>query len=96
MHTFLILNADDNIMSTASLQVEIVPRVKDRLDHLKIHPEESYNDVIDRLASFALDEEPLDAETRERISQAIKDLKEGRSITSKEIKEMLGVALMLF
>jgi len=83
-------------MSTASLQVEIVPRVKDRLDHLKIHPEESYNDVIDRLASFALDEEPLDAETRERISQAIKDLKEGRSITSKEIKEMLGVALMLF
>jgi len=83
-------------MSTASLQVEIAPRVKDRLDHLKIHPEESYNDVIDRLASFALDEEPLDAETRERISQAIKDLKEGRSITSKEIKEMLGVALMLF
>jgi predicted transcriptional regulator len=76
-------------MSSASLSVEINPKVKDRLDHLKLHPEESYSDVIDRLASFALDEEPLDPETKERIAEALKDLKEGRSFTSMEVREML-------
>jgi len=83
------LNANDNAMSTASLQVEINPKVKDRLDHLKLHPAESYCDVIDRLAGFALDEEPLDAETEEKIAVALKDLKEGRSLTSQEVRKML-------
>jgi predicted transcriptional regulator len=80
---------NDNSMSTASLLVEINPKIKDRLDHLKLHPEESYSDVIDRLASIALDEEPLDPETQEKIAQALKDLKEGRSFTSQEISKML-------
>jgi len=76
-------------MSTASLLVEINPKVKDRLDHLKLHPEESYSDVIDRLTSFALDEEPIDPETQDKIAEALKDLKEGRSFTSQEIRKML-------
>jgi predicted transcriptional regulator len=80
---------NDNGMSTASLLVEIDPKVKERLDHLKLHPEESYSDIIDRLASIALDEEPLDPETQEKITQALKDLKEGRSFTSQEIRKML-------
>ena len=80
---------NENGMSTASLLVEIDPKVKERLDHLKLHPEESYSDIIDRLASIALDEEPLDPETQEKISQALKDLKEGRSFTSQEIRKML-------
>jgi hypothetical protein len=87
--TFLILKINDNVISSASLLVEINSKVKDRLDHLKLHPEESYSDVIDRLASFALDEEPLDPETKERITEALIDLKEGRSLTSKQVKEML-------
>ena len=76
-------------MSSASLLVEINPKVKDRLDHLKLHPEESYSDVIDRLASLALDEEPLDKETEEKIAEALRDLKEGRSLTSQEVRRML-------
>jgi predicted transcriptional regulator len=87
--TFLILKINDNAMSPASLLVEINSEVKDRLDHLKLHPEESYSDVIDRLASFALDEEPLDPQAKERIAEALRDLKEGRSFTSKQVKEML-------
>ena len=87
--TFLTLKMNDNSMSTASLLVEINPKVKDRLDHLKLHPEESYSDVIDRLASIALDEEPLDLETQEKIAQALKDLKEGRSFTGDEVRKML-------
>ena len=76
-------------MSTASLQVEINPKVKDHLDHLKLYPAESYCDVIDRLAGFALDEEPLDPETEEKIGVALIDIKEGRSLASQEVKKML-------
>jgi predicted CopG family antitoxin len=79
-------------MSTASLLVEINPKVKDRLDHLKLHPAESYSDVIDRLASLALDEEPLDPETEEKIAVALKDIKEGRSFSSQEVRKMLELS----
>ena len=89
VHYIFNLEMNDNSMSTASLLVEINPKVRDRLDHLKLHPEESYSDVIDPLASIALDEEPLDPETQEKIAQALKDLKEGRSFTSQEISKML-------
>jgi predicted transcriptional regulator len=80
---------NDGNMSTASLLVEINPKVKDRLDHLKLHPEESYCDVIDRIASIALEEEPLDQETKDKIVEALNDLKEGRYLTSQEIRMML-------
>ena len=76
-------------MSTASLLVEINPSVKDRLDHLKLYPEESYSDVIDRLTGIALDEEPLDPKTQDRIAKALNDLKEGRYSTGQEIRKML-------
>jgi predicted CopG family antitoxin len=90
--TFIILKTNDNAMSTASLLVEINPKVKDRLDHLKLHPTESYSDVIDRLASLALDEEPLDPETEEKIAVALKDIKEGRSFSSQEVRKMLELS----
>ncbi len=76
-------------MSTASLLVEINPKVKDRLDHLKLHPEESYSDVIDRIAGIALEEEPLDQETKDKITEALNDLKDGRYLTRQEIRMML-------
>lgn len=76
-------------MSTASLLVEINPKVKDRLDHLKLHPEESYSDIIDRLAGIVLDEDPIDQKTQDRIAEALNDLKEGRYLTSQEIRMML-------
>jgi predicted transcriptional regulator len=87
--TFLNLKTNDSNMSTASLLVEINPKVKDRLDHLKLHPEESYSDVIDRIAGIALDEEPIDQKTQDRIAEALNDLKEGRYLTSQEIRKML-------
>jgi hypothetical protein len=76
-------------MSTASLLVEINPKVRDRLDHLKLHPKESYSDVIDRIACIALEEEPLDQETHDKIVEALDDLKGGRYLTSQEIRMML-------
>lgn len=71
-------------MSTASLLVEIKPKAKDRLDHLKLHPDESYDGVIDRLANSVLDEEPLDLETQGKTAEAMKNLKEGRCLPPRD------------
>jgi hypothetical protein len=87
--TFLALKTNISNMSTASLLVEINPKVRDRLDHLKLHPKESYSDVIDRIACIALEEEPLDQETHDKIVEALDDLKGGRYLTSQEIRMML-------
>lgn len=62
---------------------------KARLDELKRHPRETYNDVVDRLASMATDDEPLNEETLKRIEDAIEDLKQGRFYTEEEIEAEL-------
>lgn len=62
---------------------------KVRLDELKRHPRETYNDVVDRLASMATDDEPLSEETLKRIEEALEDLKQGRYHTEKEIEAEL-------
>jgi len=51
-----------------SITVRIDSDLRDRLNALKTHPRESYNEVIGRLVDMAVDEEPLSDE-------AIRDLR---------------------
>jgi len=69
--------------------IVIRQETKARLDELKRHPRESYNDVVDRLASMAADDEPLSDETLKRIEEALEDLKGGRYYTEEEIEAEL-------
>ena len=71
--------------------IKINTDLKSRLDRLKNHPRETYNDVVTRLADMAGDEEPLSISTLERIETAIADLKAGRSVTAEEIDKELGL-----
>ena len=64
---------------------------KARLDELKRHPRETYNDVVDRLVDMAFDDEPLSEDTLKRIAEALEDRKQGRYYTEEEIKEELGI-----
>jgi len=79
-------------MPTSSVTtIKIKTDLKSRLDRLKIHPRETYNDVVSRLADMAGDEEPLSNNTLERIGVAIADLKAGRYVTAEEIDKELGL-----
>lgn len=79
-------------MPTSSVTtIKINTDLKSRLDRLKIHPRETYNDVVSRLADMASDEEPLSNNTLERIEVAIADLKAGRYVTAEEIDRELGL-----
>ena len=65
--------------------IAICQETKAHLDELKRHPRESYNDVVDRLASMATDDEPLSEATLKSIKEALEDLKGGRYYTEEEI-----------
>jgi predicted CopG family antitoxin len=69
--------------------IVIRQETKARLDDLKRHPRESYNDVVDRLASMATDDELLSDETLKRIEEALEDLKQGKYYTEEEIEAEL-------
>ncbi len=81
--------------------IQIDERVKAKLDELKIHHRESYNELISRLIASSspevADRESLletleilsDPEMMKGIARGIKDFKEGRTKPLREIKKEL-------
>ena len=72
--------------------IKVDPKLKGRLDDLKLHPRESYNDVIARLLNIAYDNEPLSDATLEKIAEALQDLKNGKYYTQEAIEAELGLS----
>ncbi|PWR71814.1 hypothetical protein ACKUB1_14530 [Methanospirillum stamsii] len=65
--------------------------VKDQLKSLKQYPKESYNDIIKRLITCAIDPNPLSPEEIAGIEEALEDIKAGRVHTEEEIMKEFGV-----
>jgi predicted transcriptional regulator len=62
-----------------------------KLDALKVHPRESYNDVIARLLDRVYDTEPLNPEEIDAIEESLQDIRNGRIYSHEEVKRQLGV-----
>ena len=69
----------------AATTIYIREDLKDRLNSLKHHPKESYNDVIERLVTLAVDDEPLSDEAIKGLEEALEDVKANRLIPEEEI-----------
>jgi predicted transcriptional regulator len=67
--------------------ITIDPNVKDLLDGLKLHPKETYNEVVKRLATNAYDWEPLSEEDIKDIEEGLRDYADGKFYTLEEIEE---------
>ena len=65
--------------------------LKERLNGLKRHPKESYNDVIEHLVSMALDDEPLSEEAIQGLEEALDDIRKGNLIPEEVIRKKYGV-----
>jgi len=65
--------------------------VKEQLKSLQQYPKESYNDIIKRLITCAIDPYPLSAEEIAGIEEALEDIKAGRVHTEEEIMKEFGV-----
>ncbi|HQC34599.1 MAG TPA: hypothetical protein PLG95_07700 [Methanoculleus sp.] len=68
-----------------SITVRIDSDLRDRLNALKTHPRESYNEVIGRLVDMAVDEEPLSDEAIRDLERSLEDLRSGRVYTLDEV-----------
>jgi len=75
----------------AATTIYIRKDLKGQLDDLKRHPKESYSDVIERLVSVAVDDEPLSEEAIQGLEEALEDIKKGNLISEEEIKAEFGV-----
>jgi len=73
-------------MTTVQLRSE----TKEKLNDLKLHPRETYDELIDRLADAAYDNEPLPDEEIEDIRESEKDIQAGRVRSLRDIMKDLG------
>lgn len=71
----------------ATTTISLEPEVKELLNGLKIHPQESFNSVVKRLATNAYDWEPLNEETIKQIEEGLRDYAEGKTFTFEQIEE---------
>ena len=83
--------------------IQIDNKLKERLDNLKVHHRETYNELISRLISHAsptkAEKESLiatievlsDPETMREIAEGLEDYKKGRGKTLEKVKKELGL-----
>ena len=74
----------------APVAIPVSPRTRDRLEHLKESPDESYDAVISRLCDrMAGSDAPLSDETLREIEKSLAELRKGISQTHEEIVQEL-------
>ena len=73
-------------MTTVQLRAE----TKKKLDDLKLHPRETYDELIDRLADAAYDDESLSDEELGAVRESENDIKAGRVRNLRDIMKDLG------
>lgn len=75
----------------AASSIYIREDLKTQLNKLKRNPKESYNDVIERLVSLTVDDEPLSADAIKGLEEGLDDIKKGNLISEEVIKKKYGV-----
>lgn len=71
--------------------IQLRPETKSRLDDLKIHPRETYDETLNRLLDMAYDPEPLSEESMKKIEEAFEDIRAGRVRPFEEYAQEQGL-----
>ena len=72
-------------MTISTIQVK--EETKKRLQSMKLHPRETYEDVIERLIE---DLSELDEETKVEIEEARNEIASGKFVAHEQLKKDLG------
>lgn len=67
--------------------IQIKDEIRDALSRMKIHPRETYNDILERLIE---DMQELSEETKKEIKIALKEIKSGKYKTHEEVGKEMG------
>lgn len=70
--------------------IQLEEEIKNRLKEMKIHPRETYGEVIERLIQTGAEEE-LSTKTIKNIERSLEDVKSGRTYSAEEVKKKLGI-----
>jgi predicted transcriptional regulator len=72
--------------------IQLENKTKARLEKLKSFPKESYDDVVNRLLNIAEDDEGiLSKQTIKNIEKSLAEIKAGKVIPHKDVKQKLGL-----
>ena len=71
----------------ATTTVQLSTGVKRTLEKMKLHPRETFNDVLERLLE---DLSELDEATKKEIEQARAEIRSGRYLTSDQVRKAMG------
>jgi len=76
---------------TMATSIQIRPEMKARPDVLKLHPQESYDEMLNRLFDMTYNPEPLSEEMLQQITEDIRDIRVGRYRSLTDIAEESGL-----
>ena len=76
-------------METTTIQIR--KELKKKLEDLKVYPNETMDQLIERLADNKIDSEPLSDDEIKGIEEGLADIKAGRAYTTKQLKKKLGL-----
>ena len=68
--------------------IQIKEETKKRLQSMKLHPRETYEEIIERMIE---DLSELNEETRAEIEEARKEIESGKFVTHEQLKKDLGL-----
>ena len=73
--------------------IQIEKEIKERLDKLKSHPRETYNEVLARMIHVVSqqDDEELSRQTIKNIEKSLAQIKAGKVSPHKGVKKRLGL-----
>jgi predicted CopG family antitoxin len=69
--------------------IKVKDKTRTKLEHLKLHPKETYNDVIERLMRTQDDE--LDLQTIKNLKKSLDDIEKGKIYSLKQVEKELGL-----
>ena len=81
-----ILTATDSLVATSTIQLST--EVKHTLQSMKLHPRETFNDVLERLLE---DLRELNKETVAEVEEARAAIRAGRYLTQEQVRKAMGL-----
>ena len=71
--------------------IQLDRKTRDKLRDLKIHPRESYDDVVKRLLALRNEEGELSDMAIRQIESSLEDIKAGRTLSMNEVKRQINI-----
>ncbi len=71
----------------ATTTIQLSQEMKKVLEGMKLHPRETYEEVLERLLE---DLQELNEQTKRELEQAIRDIKAGKYRTHQQLKDEMG------